>query len=225
MSISIEIDFPQNAFLNMQKDETLCAEHDLSADKNLQLRFYSWLNPAISCGYAQNPAKLLDLNKAEKLGVEIVKRLTGGGMVFHQPGELTYALVAPQSALPPGIIPSCNFISEIFIKALRKVGIPTELAETAGFDGEYERDICFARPAKYEVVCRGKKLIGSAQKRGKNSLFQHGSLAIEPLLPVFKEFFTKELNQTNICELLPEITFTYQELAEIIKQEFLNQFG
>jgi len=239
MSIDPEIDPPQTAHTNMQKDEALFAAQEAARQPQIHLRFYSWLNPAVSFGYAQKPEKLLDLNKAEKLGVETVKRITGGGMVFHQPGELTYAFTAPLSALPEGIIPSCNFISEIFIRALQKIGVKAELAVRAGFDGAYLRDICFALPAKYEVVCNGKKLLGSAQKRGRRVLLQHGSLALEPPLPVFAELadLTK-LNQTNIRENMHNDmhynmynsmhnnmyenmhNYTYKELAAIIGAEF-----
>lgn len=252
-TVEVTVDAPQTAYVNMQKDAAIFAEHESSAAKDIHLRFYSWLKPAITFGYAQKPEKLIDLARAKELGVDTAKRITGGGMVFHQPNELTYSLVAPLSLLPAGIIPSCNFISEIFIKALRKIGIDAELAASASrlpFDkrpsgdgsrrvqcstaeiaqpersrgqASEERDICFARPTKYEVVCGGKKLLGSAQKRGRNSLLQHGSLTLEPPLPVFAEFIDMlKLNQTSIRENMPKDmhNYTYKDLAEIIGAEF-----
>jgi len=220
MSIDLELDPPQNARANMQKDAALFTAQETARQPETHLRFYSWAGPAVSFGYAQKPEKLLNLTKARKLGVETIVRITGGGMVFHQPGELTYALVAPLSALPKGIIPSCNFISEIFIRALQKIGVKAELAARAGFNGDYLRDICFARPAKYEVVCNGKKLLGSAQKRGRRVLLQHGSLALEPPLPVFAELAdVTKLNQTNIQENMHNDmhnsmhNYTYQDLC------------
>ena len=233
MNIELEIDFPQNAAVNMQKDAALFAVHEARAARNIHLRFYSWTKPAITFGYAQRPEKLVDLKKTKELGMETARRITGGGLVFHQPNELTYCLAAPLAALPDGIIPSCNFISEIFIRALRGIGVNAELAARdklpegderlaarAGFDGRYEREICFARPAKYEVVCGGRKLLGSAQKRGRHSLLQHGSLALEPPLPVFAELLEpRRLNQTNLQECAGR-KYKYTELAEIIGEEF-----
>jgi lipoate-protein ligase A len=233
MNIELEIDSPHNAAANMQKDTAIFRAHEARAAENIHLRFYSWDKPAVTLGYAQKPAKIIDPKKAETLGVEIASRLTGGGLVLHQSNELTYSLVAPLAVLPDGIIPSCNFISEIFIKALQKIGVQAELAARdklfvgderltarAGFDGEYERDICFARPAKYEVVCGGRKLLGSAQKRGRHSLLQQGSLALEPPLPIFAELVDmQKLRQTNIQDCTGR-KYKYTELAEIVGEEF-----
>ncbi|MDR1453950.1 MAG: hypothetical protein LBJ25_08275 [Candidatus Margulisbacteria bacterium] len=236
MNIELEIDAPQSAAANMQKDAVLFAAQEARAVKNIHLRFYSWDRPAITFGYAQRPEKLLDLPQAGRLGVETASRITGGGLVLHQPNELTYSLVAPLAALPDGILPSCNFISEIFIKALRKIGAAAALAaravgdckpvreqsRTAVFTGEYDRAVCFARPVKYEVVCGGKKLLGSAQKRGRHSLLQQGALALDPPLPVFAELIDmSKLNQTNLKECAGR-AYKYTELAEIIGQEFYN---
>ncbi|MDR1997991.1 MAG: lipoate--protein ligase family protein [Candidatus Margulisbacteria bacterium] len=233
MNINCEIDFPRPAFDNMCRDEALFYEHDAARKQQIQLRFYSWRGPAITFGYAQLPNELIDLAAALNLGIETARRITGGGMVLHQPNELTYSLVAPLTALPQGIIPSCNFISEIFCKALWKIGVPAALAEKAGFTGDYDRNICFARPARYEVLVNGKKLLGSAQKRGRHSLLQHGSLALEPLLPVFAELLditALKQHSTNIQECLTYTDksmykYTYKELAEIIREEFLQTFA
>jgi lipoate-protein ligase A len=224
MNIELEIDAPQNAAANMQKDAALFTAHEARAAQNIHLRFYSWLRPAVTFGYAQKPEKLIDLKKAAALGVETALRITGGGLVLHQPNELTYSFIAPLVVLPDGIIPSCNFISEIFISALRKIGIVAELAAraelTQSLTNRQERDICFARPVKYEVVCGGKKLLGSAQKRGKYSLLQQGSLPLAPPLAVFAELIDlTKLRQTNIQECAGR-GYKYTELAEIIGREF-----
>ena len=255
MNIELEIDTPQNAAANMQKDAALFAAHEARTAQNIHLRFYSWAKPAITFGYAQRPEKLIDLPKAAALSVETVSRITGGGLVLHQPNELTYSLVAPLAVLPAGILPSCNFISEIFVRALRKLGVYAELAAhvresqiqqqsaessargklsedeehpsaRAGLtSGEhYEKAFCFARPVKYEVVCGGRKLLGSAQKRGRRFLLQHGSLALEPPLPVFAELLElRKLNQTHIQECTGW-KYKYTELAEIIGREFKAVF-
>ena len=215
---------PRSALQNMRQDEA-----DFAAAEDYpqaRLRFYSWSRPAITCGYAQRPDKLIDTARATALGVELASRITGGGMVFHQPGELTYCLIAPLGALPEGILPSCNFISGILLRGLHKLGIPAALAARAGDTGR-QRDICFLRPAKYELTVHGKKLIGSAQKRGRRALLQHGSLPLEPPLPVFAEFTDlAALNRsaTNIQECT-DTPCTYQRLAELLAAEFQEEFS
>ncbi|MDR2431427.1 MAG: hypothetical protein LBD99_04160 [Candidatus Margulisbacteria bacterium] len=220
--MNIKIDPPASAAGNMRADEELFTAAENAQYSPVSLRFYSWQAPAITYGYAQNPEKLGINEKAEKLGIQTAGRITGGGLVFHQPNELTYCLTAPLAVLPQGLLPSCNFISEIFIKALKKIGINAELAARSRFDGGYARDICFARPAKYEVVVNGKKLIGSAQKRGRRALLQHGSLPLEPPLAVFAEFADLaklKRSAENIQERLGE-KYDYKNIAEIIAAEF-----
>lgn len=170
---------------NMRRDQEKFLTAEQHALKNyFYLGFYTWQNKAISFGYRQKIAELIDLKKAAALGIELVSRPTGGGMVFHQPGELTYCLVAARALFPTGIISSCNAISKIIISGLNKLGLAVELAQQQGVT-TCNQNLCFARATKYEVLSQGRKLLGSAQRRGKNVFLQQGSL---PLTTLSKEF-------------------------------------
>ena len=179
------IDPPRTAAENMAMDEALLTQAEAGIISGIYIRFYSWVHPAISFGYRQ-AFDLVDQHKALQLNVELVKRVTGGGMVFHQPNELTYCLVAENKLFPDSIMLSCNQISQFFIKGLQALGVTAELAGRAGV-ATCNDNVCFARPTKYEVLVQGRKLIGSAQKRGKLAFMQHGSLALNPLDPVFAQ--------------------------------------
>src|SRR3989339_741602 len=143
------------------------------------LRIYSWRPKAISLGYAQKVDREIDLAKAKALGWEVVVRPTGGGIVFHNEAEVTYSLniALDNPLLPPGLILAYKKISAALIKALAYLGVDAEVAQVAARN---ESSLCFSFPAKYEVVARGRKIIGSAQKRGRRALLQQGSIFVRP---------------------------------------------
>ncbi len=133
------------------------------------LRTYTWEKPCITIGYRQKPEAVKNPVK-----LEIVSRPTGGGVVYHQPGELTYSLVLPLDypGLPKSIQASCNYLSEAILNALIKSGIDAELF---GKKGTLRSDLCFAAAEAYEIVYEGKKIVGSAQRRGRKALLQQGT--------------------------------------------------
>lgn len=189
--LNVIIDLPMSGQKNMQKDEELFAQAE--RDKlPITLRIYQWQPQCISLGYAQDPDELLNIPECKEMGWDIVKRITGGGIVFHNIEEITYSffIANDHPLLPKGIIPSCNFLSEIIIKTLHAIGITSaELAHRANLSFDPDNpvpDICFARPTKYEVVVNGKKIVGSAQKRGRKTLLQHGSICISRSMNIEK---------------------------------------
>jgi lipoate-protein ligase A len=204
----------------MSRDEAFFLAAENNSFGQILLRFYSWQKPAISFGYRQKIEELVDIKKAAALGIELISRITGGGMVCHQPGELTYCLVAPLDVFPGSTLSACRQISEIIISGLQKVGVSAVLASRQGID-RADDDLCFARPTKYEVLANGKKLVGSAQKRGRQVLMQHGSIALEKMLPVFAELLNieNEIDQISIEEILKR-KVNYREVAKVIGEEF-----
>lgn len=205
----------------MSRDEDLFLKNEKSKRQKIILRFYSWKKPAISFGYRQDINKLIDVKKAKELGIELVKRITGGGMVFHQPGELTYCLIAPLNLFSGGIISSYKDISELIIKGLSKIGIQSLLASRAGIVRAVN-NICFIRPTKYEILVNDKKLVGSAQKRGRFSLLQHGSIALNHRLELFDRLLDcRELDkqQISVAQILDR-NINYKYLAKVLSEEF-----
>ena len=62
------------------------------------LRIYGWRPAAFSIGYFQDPEEELDLELCMEKGIGAVKRITGGGVIFHK-DEITYSLVCSQDDL------------------------------------------------------------------------------------------------------------------------------
>lgn len=139
------------------------------------LRLYRWRAPAVSLGYRQvAPAWL---GRCAELGVEAVRRVTGGGAVLHV-ADLTYAVAAPPGT--PGISDdlagSYAWIRARLLEGLQAAGFAPRAAQArAGAD---RLELCFAGATGNEVELDGQKLIGSAQRRSRHGFLQHGSIRI-----------------------------------------------
>ncbi|MHB8174771.1 MAG: lipoate--protein ligase family protein [Nitrospirota bacterium] len=168
---------PGDALWNMAVDEALlvlCGPEPV-------FRFYSWEVPSLSIGSFQKVFGL-DLDGISARGVPLVRRPTGGRAVLHD-SELTYSLTCriPSDFFPSDLMGSYKKIGACFLRGLSHIGLPAELvpvkknSNTSRLSGP----LCFSSPSWYEVLAGGKKLIGSAQRRLKNSFIQQGSLIIE----------------------------------------------
>jgi len=161
---------------NMGVDEALLAS--AIASGRATLRFYQWRGPWLSLGYGQR-LSASQLAACAAQGVGVVRRVTGGSAVLHG-ADLTYAVAAPEGLLPSGLHASYERLGEALRRALEALGVvadspPAAAAErqAAGFD-------CFARAAGHELCVAGRKLVGSAQRRGGGGVLQHGSIRLAP---------------------------------------------
>jgi lipoate-protein ligase A len=95
-----------SAFKNMAMDRAVLVENS-NGNVPPTVRFYTWKPSAISIGYFQSLQDEVDLEKCNMIGVDCVRRITGGGAVFHE-NELTYSIVIPEShsQIPKNILDS-----------------------------------------------------------------------------------------------------------------------
>ncbi|MBM2839283.1 MAG: octanoyltransferase, partial [Deltaproteobacteria bacterium] len=144
------------------------------------LRFYTWTPPAVSVGYFQNSLGEVDLAVCREMGIDVLRRLTGGRAVLHD-RELTYSVICPDNALnfPGSILGTYKIISSCLINGLNSIGLNALLTSSVRKSGRYSPSACFTSPSHYEITIDGKKLVGSAQKRGEGAFLQHGSILIE----------------------------------------------
>lgn len=162
---------------NMGVDEALMAA--AAAGGPPALRLYSWDGAWLSLGYAQG----LDGTRAaacQEAGVGVVRRATGGRAVLHG-CDLTYAVAAPEAALPEGLRASYGAIASGLLAALEALGVAAlRVAPEAPAPGPGVFD-CFAEPAGDELCAAdGAKLVGSAQRRAGGAVLQHGSIRLLP---------------------------------------------
>jgi lipoate-protein ligase A len=151
------------------------------------LRLYGWAPPALSLGAHQKVVEAADPEWLRERGYDLVRRPTGGRAVLHA-GEVTYAVAAPlegEAAGPfagQGIQEVYRLVAGGLHAGLRRLGIEAELVRgSARRDREAERrpDPCFTTPSRYELIWRGRKIAGSAQRRLPAAFLQHGSLPID----------------------------------------------
>lgn len=146
------------------------------------LRFYRWAPACLSFGRNQPVASPETVRSAAVgLGIDVVRRPTGGFGVFHDK-ELTYAVIAPVGLLGS---PRESYvaINRALVAGLRKLGVEAEVAGAGA--GRRPRSggrdwigPCFQEAAAGEVVVGGRKLVGSAQRCERRTLLQHGSLLL-----------------------------------------------
>jgi lipoate-protein ligase A len=175
------IDPPGSAARNMSVDEALLA---CAADSPPTLRLYTWRRPSISLGYRQPRPDWLGRSGAA--GIEVVRRVSGGGSVVHA-GDLTYAVVAcaAQADLPSGPRGSYEWIRAALIEALRSAGL--DARRSAGAPRAARLELCFAGATGFEVELDGCKLVGSAQRRTRWGFLQHGSIRLADDSAVYRE--------------------------------------
>lgn len=167
---------------NMAVDEAILKAH-AAGKVPPTLRFYGWQPAAVSIGYFQKAASEVDMAACRSLGIDVVRRLTGGRAVLHD-DELTYSLVVREDhpLVPPTITASYRFFCQGLLTGLKTLGIEAQMSmPKAAYSQTKRRNAsaaCFDAPSHYEVMVGGRKLIGSAQVRKEGVILQHGSILL-----------------------------------------------
>jgi len=138
------------------------------------VRLYRFDPPCLSFG-RNEPATGYDRAAIARLGMDIVRRPTGGRAVWHE-HEVTYAVAAPVAAFG-GLRLGYWAIQGWLAAALRPLGAEATLAPAGSLPGA-RRGACFAAPVGGEVLVDGRKLVGSAQAHRGRALLQHGSVLL-----------------------------------------------
>lgn len=182
-----------DACLNMAIDEAV--SESAAAGGPPTIRFYGWRPDAVSIGYFQSLEKEVDLARCGALGVDFVRRRTGGGAVYHDGrGEITYSVAGPQELFPRNIISSYQLICGWVADSLALLGIDAEF-----------------RPIN-DITVGGKKISGNAQTRRGGVLLQHGtvlhSVDVDRMFSVLKVSDEKIRDKmiSNVKERVTSIT-------------------
>lgn len=145
------------------------------------IRFYAWHPPTVSLGCLQRADGAIAVEVCRRLGVAVVRRPTGGRAVLHD-RELTYSLCLPLDGVWGRLtVPeSFRLANQGLLVGLRRLGVPAVLADGTGESRTAEgTEACFQLRRMPAILVRGRKLLGSAQRRWKTVLLQHGSLLID----------------------------------------------
>lgn len=156
---------------NMAADEALL---ESAAAGVATLRFYAWAEPTLSLGYFQPAAdRLADPRLAT---LPWLRRATGGAALVHH-HEVTYALALPAgSAWQSGEPWGCRF-HHIVTAALAPLGAKTE-SVVCGRERKLGPVLCFLDQTPGDLIADGAKVVGSAQRKNRGALLQHGGILL-----------------------------------------------
>jgi lipoate-protein ligase A len=179
---------------NMGVDEALLAS--ALRTRQASLRLYGWQGPWLSLGYGQTPDPER-LAACRRAGLGVVQRVSGGGAVLHG-ADLTYCVAAPSELLPGDLSASYALVADGLVEGLRELGVQ---AHCAGSRQAERRFDCFATTGAHEIVVGPHKVCGSAQRRVRGGVLQHGSLRLEPDPPGMRQFAGLDAEASSLGEL------------------------
>lgn len=214
MEARLIIDGPKGASENMALDYAL--------HKNLKrpvLRIYQWKPRAVSIGCFQGMEDEVDIGYCKENNIGFVRRITGGGAVFHD-SELTYSFILPvkNDLFAEDVEESYREICAAIIKAIEILGIRAEFSPLN------------------DIIAGGKKISGCAQTRKDRKILHHGTLLldvdVETMFNALKvpdekmrDKLIKDARQrvTSIGVLCPSIDIG--NVADAVVEGFSRHFG
>ena len=192
------------AALNMGIDEAVMeAVH--SSESLPTIRFYMWQPSAVTIGRFQSMGIEVNVEMCKELGIDCVRRITGGGAVYHDSkGEITYSIIAPESYFPKGIRESYREICAKVVAGLSNLGISSEFVPIN------------------DIIVSGRKISGNAQTRKGGILLQHGTvlydLNIERMFSVLK--ISKEKISDKMIKSVEERVTSVKRNVDVPIEDF-----
>ena len=134
--------------------------------------FLLWQNsPAVIVGSYQNICREVHVEALRKLGIPIVRRMTGGGTVYHDLGNVNYSYITNQD----GLVDYDHCLGPV-IQALNDIGVPARKNRTC------------------DIAIGDQKISGSAQRAAGGRLLHHGTLLFQSDLAVLDQITTHHKN-------------------------------
>src|SRR5262245_5272229 len=220
-SIRVIHDPPARGTWNMAVDEALL-ESAASAGL-MAIRFYQWSEPTLSLGYFQSAGDREQHPPSRDC--PLVRRASGGGAIVHD-RELTYSVTMPQRpgdlAAARELLDACH---ETLSETLADLRVATNLFRTtqncdsqADSPATAEPFLCFQRRSCTDIVCGEAKIVGSAQRRRRGAVLQHGSILLArsrcaPELPGIQDLTGTVIDAADLARrLIPRLTARLEAL-------------
>ncbi|HWI40596.1 MAG TPA: lipoate--protein ligase family protein [Verrucomicrobiae bacterium] len=188
------------------------------------LRLYGWSPAALSTGRFQNPAEVLDLARCAADGVPVVRRVTGGGVIYHA-DELTYSVVCSERHLgAAGVRESFRRLTSFLLEFYRRLGLDACYACDGAGDERLgiRTDFCFAGKENYDILVGGRKIGGNAQRRLRRLVFQHGSIPLQNRTGVGEGYLLHPPESPSAAAALAD--FGVDPAVDALKSELLAAF-
>jgi lipoate-protein ligase A len=197
------------------------------------LHFYDWAGESATYGYFTDPSKLINLDNARHLSLQLARRPTGGGMVFHI-WDMAFSVLVPATSpeFSSNTLENYSFVNRAVLGAVKEFLDPhPELVLTREDFRAWDPDcshFCMAKPTKYDVMWNGRKVAGAAQRKTRKGFLHQGTIAlVTPPLEYLKQVLlpgtkVQEAMVAHTCPLLEksvtplEMTHAKQRLRELL---------
>jgi lipoate-protein ligase A len=192
---------PAGGEWNMAVDTALIAS--VAAGGVCCLRFYAWSEPTVSLGYFQEIAARQ--SHPASTNCPLVRRPTGGGAIVHD-REITYSFVAPVGHRLAVQAPAMyQLFHRELVAALADWDVAAIVGDGPAAPAAEEPFLCFQRRAAGDVLVSGWKIAGSAQRRRRGAVLQHGSVLLSrspaaPELPGLVELSGRRIETGDLIQ-------------------------
>ena len=198
---------PAAAQANMDLDGQLLESLDPAGDPILHL--YEWDGSSATYGYFADPAKHLDLEKTKARGLSLGRRPTGGGIVFHiWDWAFSFLMPSGHRAFSLNTLENYQFVNGAVLEAVSALfHVPgsTLIPESFASSNADCQNFCMAKPTRYDVVDKGRKVAGAAQRKTKRGYLHQGTISLaSPHLGLLRDVLRS--NQA-VLEAMTSYTF------------------
>lgn len=177
----------------------------LAPDGTPLLRLYDWQGPSATYGYFIEPKKYFQQTPLHNGQLSIARRPTGGGILFHT-CDVTFSVFIPSnhSAYTTNTLDNYAFVNNRVAEAIQEFAggsVDWELLDHDPTPDTPESvHFCMAKPTQFDVVIKGKKVGGGAQRRTKKGILHQGSVALTlPSEELLNRFL---LPQIDVCSAM-----------------------
>ena len=225
---------PADAIYNMALDEKIFDRY--MEDGIPVFRVYGWKSASFTYGISQKPENEIYIKRCARDGIQIAKRMTGGGVLLHH-NEITYSLVCSKDDIkePDDVFVSYRRICAFLTSFYRSLGLnPSFALEAADFKNRCApHELCGASREKYDIIINCRKIGGNAQKRKRRAVFQHGSIPISidwEFMSRYVRSFPEDISSgvTTLTEELksvPDKRILEDMLIDAVAKEFHARFA
>lgn len=221
----------------MAKDVALLAQLDPHGPS--LLHFYEWNGPCVTYGYFTDPDRHLYLQALQQYGLQIARRPTGGGMIFHLfDFACSILLPAHHPHVSLNTLENYAFINQKVAAAMAQLTEQTQHPKLLQKEpiclSQECHAFCMAKPTQYDLILEGKKVGGAAQRRTKQGLLHQTSLSLLlPPLDLLRQFLkngetiVEAMQQHSVALFSQEcsandLQMTREKLKELLKLVFMR---
>jgi lipoate-protein ligase A len=185
------------------------------------VRVYRWEPSTLSLGYRQDPATV-DWGFCADSGVDVTRRPTGGGGIYHDAvGDISYTIAVPAAEVPGELLACYELLCEPVLDAFERMGVDAAFAETE--QPAVYQPACYLRaihPA-HDILAGGQKVSGNAQYRQRDAVVQHGSLsyapAVERHLGVFAADLSADAFRDHVTSIREQVGIDREQAVESLE--------